>query len=371
MKGCAAVVPAAGLSSRMEQYKPLLTIGNETIADRVISLFTGHKIDVYLVVGWQKEKLIAGLKHKDIRIIENPEFHDGMFTSIKAGAGSLGSDYQGFFVLPVDIPLVRPFTIRCLLKKFREQPDRIIYPVFNGLRGHPPLIPASIIPDILEWDAKGYLKAVLEKHESISLEITVPDMYILSDLDTYHDYEKALDQSKRYDIPTEEECKAILDICQVDPARRRHCYKVAEIAGYIGRALSESGQKINLEIIRAAASLHDIARGQSGHDEAGGRLLKEMGFDKVGEIVGVHTFLQKEITDYVLESKVVYIADKFAQGDSVVSLESRFQSSIQRFGGEAELEEKIRKRLQRAHVIKSEIEVLLGYPLESVVFNAG
>lgn len=367
MSRYAAIVLAAGFSSRMEQFKPLLTIGDETMTDRVISLFTRNEIDVFLVVGWQKEKLFAGIKNKDVRIIENPDFPDGTFTSVKAGVRNLGTGYKGFFVLPVDVPLVRPFTILCLLKKFQEQPEKIIYPVCNKMRGHPPIMPTSIIPDIMDWNSDGGLKAVLKKHENIAMEINVPDIYILFDLDTYYDYEIALERFKRYDIPTEEECEAILDICNVDPARRCHCDKVAEIAGCISRALYKSGHEINQELIRAAASLHDIVREQSKHDETGGYLLKDMGFGRVGDIVAVHTFLHGEIEAHSLESRVVYLADKFVQGDCVVSLEARFQASKYHFGVTPEIKEKIEQRMQRAYKVKLGLEILIGYPLESIL----
>ena len=85
-----------------------------------------------------------------------------MFSSIQAGTRLLQPSHRAIFVMPVDIPLVRSSTIKRLLGVAEEQPDSIIFPVFNKKRGHPPLIPSSLIPDILGWNQGGGLKAILD-----------------------------------------------------------------------------------------------------------------------------------------------------------------------------------------------------------------
>jgi CTP:molybdopterin cytidylyltransferase MocA/HD superfamily phosphohydrolase YqeK len=369
MNHLAAIIPAAGYSSRMKQFKPLLTIGGDTLTDRVISLFSRYEIDIFLVTGWQKEKLLAGIRNTGIRIIENPDYASGMFTSIQAGVKRLDTNYQGFFVLPVDIPLVRPSTIRKLLENFQPQSRDILYPVCLNKRGHPPLIPSNLIPEILNWNGQGGLKAVLQRNEDKAREIEVADENILLDLDTDEDYALALELFRRYSIPSNKEQAAILDICRVDPARRRHCLKVAEIADCIGKALIESGHGLDLEIVRAAAALHDIVREQPRHDETGGKLLTEMGFKEVGDVVCVHTFLDQKPSGLELESEVVYLADKFVQGDQVVSLEQRFQISLQKHAVTPTIEERINQRKQRAYAVKRELEEMLQYPMERLLFE--
>jgi molybdenum cofactor cytidylyltransferase len=364
----AAILLAGGLSSRMVSFKPLLTIGEETITDRAISLFAQNDVDVYLVVGWQKDKLISGIKNRDVNIIENPDFEKGMFTSVQAGLRHIGNNYIAFFILPVDIPLIRGFTVRRLLEASDRHPEKIFYPVFERMRGHPPIIPSGLIPHIINWQNEGGLISALALYENIVEEIVVPDRNITFDIDTPEDYKIALDRFQHNQIPTDEECEVILTtICQVEPDRRRHSFKVAEVAARICQALIEAGKTVDKGLVHASAILHDIAREKPQHDFAGGQLLCQMGFEKVGRIVAVHTFLSSELTQNYLEAQVVYLADKFVQGDSVVTLDVRFDSAHQRYGSTSDIENKITSRRHHAQVIKKELETMIGKQLEPII----
>jgi molybdenum cofactor cytidylyltransferase len=364
----AAIILSAGLSSRLKSFKPLLKIGKQTLIERTISLFRRDEIDIYVVTGFCAEELKGHLTgHPNLTIIDNPEYRDGMFSSVRAGLKGLTKSYQAFFVLPVDIPLVRPYTIDRQIEETKIQPSKIIYPVFQCKRGHPPLIPAGLISQILSFSGDGGLKAILEQFDSDSIECEVPDRFIAEDIDTPRDYERICQDFQYYDVPNPEECATIQKMYQVDSPRRLHCAKVAEIAVRIGTALIEKGKTIDLELVRASSVLHDIVRNRPQHDIEGGRILREMGFERVAGIVAVHTFLDAQVTNYSLEAAIVYLADKFVQGDKLVSLEDRFQTSVRRFAIDPDIEKKIIKRKQRAYKVKQEIEALIGKPLESVL----
>jgi CTP:molybdopterin cytidylyltransferase MocA len=193
----AAIVLAGGLSTRMKQLKPLLPLGEATITDHVIDTFLSVGVDVFLVVGYRRDDIIAGIKKRDITIVDNPDYQKGMFSSIQAGICRLQPAHRAFFILPVDIPLVGPTTIKSLLKSAAENPGKIIYPVFAGKRGHPPLIPSELIPSILAWQKGGGLKVVLKSYEKLALEVPVPDSLILFDIDTPEDYAALLQRFQR------------------------------------------------------------------------------------------------------------------------------------------------------------------------------
>ena len=192
----AAAVLAAGLSTRMNEFKPLLPLGDTTITDYVISTFRNISIDVFLVAGYRREDIVSHIKDRPFKIVYNPDYEKGMFSSIQAAARELGKEYRGFLMLPVDIPLVRAGTIKQIISAAAGHPDRIIYPVFQGKRGHPPLVPASLIPGILKWDREGGLKTFLASHEELALDIPVDDRFILFDVDTPKDYAELLKQYK-------------------------------------------------------------------------------------------------------------------------------------------------------------------------------
>jgi CTP:molybdopterin cytidylyltransferase MocA len=362
----AAVVLAAGLSSRIEAFKPLLPVGGMTAADRVIELFRRNNVAVVLVVGHRRQDLLDGISRRDITIAENPDYQEGMFTSVCAGVSRLPEGCRGFFVMPVDIPLVRPATVARLLDEAVRNPGRIIYPTFRGKRGHPTLVTAEMAPEIIAWPGDGGLKTVLNARPGLALEVPVPDGNILLDIDTGADYQKILARSDSYDIPTVDECAAAFEIAGTPEDTRRHGVAVAEVAGIIAGELQRQGHEIDVPLVWAAAVLHDIAKRQPRHDEAGGQALRRMGFDRVGDIVAVHTDLAAD-AEVSLEARVVYLADKLVSGEKLVSLEERYSIFGRPFPVTPEVEEVIGRRRQRAEAVKRQLEEMLGRPLEDLI----
>jgi len=192
MKSFAVLILAAGYSRRMGQFKPLLDIDGETIIDHLISTFLKIRIEVYVVTGYRGQELMTSVKNSEVTFIENPDYAYGMFTSIQAGVRSLKSGHKAFFVMPVDIPLVKSPSIRSLLNAYREHPGKIIYPMFHTKRGHPPLIPMTLAPVIAEWERDGNLRDILSTHEKLAYEVDVNDENILLDMNTVADYQALL-----------------------------------------------------------------------------------------------------------------------------------------------------------------------------------
>ena len=192
---------------------------------------------------------------------------------------------------------------------------------------------------------------------------------ILFDVDTQADYEKLIERFQCYQVPTERECTVILrDINKVTQQIRNHSHKVTKIADLIGQALSAAGMELDKDAIHASAWLHDIAKGQKDHAAVGGQLLRKMGFGRVGDIVEEHADLTSW-RDSSLEAKVVYLADKYVIDESIVPLEERFGASLRRFGSNVEIGININLRRQKALDVKRELDNLLGYPLDSVIFS--
>ena len=106
--------------------------------------------------------------------------------------------------MPVDVPLVSPITIKALLTAVQNHPGSIIYPVYQGKWGHPPLIPVALIPDILSWTQEGGLKSVLASRSDLAVYVDVPDSAVLFDIDTDEDYRQLVERFKKSDAPPEE-----------------------------------------------------------------------------------------------------------------------------------------------------------------------
>jgi molybdenum cofactor cytidylyltransferase len=183
------VILAAGFSSRIEGFKPLMHLGNATMVERIISLYKQSGVeDVRVVAGYRKEELIAAVEKLGVRILVNPRYWDGMFSSVLCGLKSLDVGCAGCFIHPVDIPLVSQHTVSKLIDSFHANPDRIICPCFQKRRGHPVLIPSRFFNHIMGFNQPGGLRAALRPMLSSTVLVEVDDENTLLDVDTPEDY---------------------------------------------------------------------------------------------------------------------------------------------------------------------------------------
>ena len=195
------MVLAAGASSRMGTLKPLLRLAGITALERSLGLFRQAGIDdVLVVLGYRAAELRPLVEQCGARWVENPHPDDGMYSSVVTGVRSLASSVLGVFVLPADVPLVRPATIRQLAASFLNRPSGIVYPVFGNRRGHPPLIARSIL-DQAANGAPGPLRTLLALHEPAAMNVPVADEAIHIDMDTPADFERLQSLAERCEMP--------------------------------------------------------------------------------------------------------------------------------------------------------------------------
>jgi molybdenum cofactor cytidylyltransferase len=189
-RSISAIILAAGYSRRMGALKSILKLGDKTVLERAIGLFRDSGIkDVIVVVGHGASQTIPIAHECGAQAVMNEQFDRGMFSSVQAGVRALSPDSRAFFMLPVDICLVHPQTIKKLLEAYYSGKGKIVFPTFRGKRGHPPLVDARYRNEILSYSGEGGLRAIFRNHEDQSIQIEVADEMILSDLDTPADYE--------------------------------------------------------------------------------------------------------------------------------------------------------------------------------------
>ena len=192
-KGMTAVILAAGSSSRMGRFKPLLELGGTTIVERVVSLFRGAGIlDIRVVAGHGSEVLERVLRRLDVQVMVNERYEDGMFSSVLRALRDMGPGTGAVFILPVDIPLVSTGTMQYLVMRHCQDPARILIPSYHGRRGHPVVIPGMYLDAVRAWSGERGLRGALEMFSSETVEVSVEDRNILFDLDTPADYEECL-----------------------------------------------------------------------------------------------------------------------------------------------------------------------------------
>ena len=186
----AAVVPAAGLSSRMGSFKPLLPYADGTVIEASVGNALSRAQRAVVVLGKRGDELRELLFSRfgdRLLFVMNPDYAStDMFASVKIGLRAIG-ECGAFFIAPADMPLISPSVYAALADAFTGS-DEILLPVVGGRRGHPPLISAALIPEILAYDGSDGLRGFYRKRKV--REISVDDEGVVTDLDTPLDYEE-------------------------------------------------------------------------------------------------------------------------------------------------------------------------------------
>ena len=365
----AAIILSAGYSSRMGEFKPLLPLGEMTVLERATRLFQSVGVtDILVVVGYRSDDLLPLIEQWGARWVVNEHYWEDMFSSVMVGVNSLDPDREAFFLLPVDVPLVRRQTILDLLEACRINKEKdIFFPVFMGRQGHPPLIDARYAEAVKRWTGQGGLRFFLEQYKSHTQMVEVADECILLDLDTTSDYQEMLTRYRRYEIPTVQGCMVLLTKkLAVNKAVFNHCREVARLSLQLGKALNQVGCQLDLELIVAAGLLHDVAKGKPDHAKLGAESLRGLGYCGVADVVSVHHDIVVQGEAQLSAHEVVYLADKLVQEGKVVSLEARFQEKIDRYANDPKARAGIAARRAITISIKKRVEKTLGRPLETI-----
>ncbi len=185
-----AVILAAGYSSRMGAFKPGLHIGDETVISRLVGSFRSAGIsDIVVVSGHNRQELLSLINGLEVTESYNEKYPEGMFTSIQAGVQKTDKALRGFFLIPVDCPLLEAETIDLLVSNIRDDSSFVV-PCYRGKKGHPLYIPMKYRDEILNYDGNGGLKAITDKYDDQMIRIETGRESTVLDMDTLAAYEE-------------------------------------------------------------------------------------------------------------------------------------------------------------------------------------
>ena len=335
----AAVILAAGRSSRMGDFKPLLPLGDSTFAGQLADLFRSAGAEALLfVTGREADCLEKAMNGPSVFFRRNAEYAStDMFASVKIGLNGIleESGAEAVFVGPVDDPLITPFTVHALLDALDGHPDKDFFlPVYRGKTGHPVLIRRNEIPALLKWDGNGGLKGYLNQRSSAVHLADVPDPAIRMDADDHDAYDALREYGEKRAIPSPERCRELWAYFQVPQKVRDHCRAVAEESMAMGEALLAKGYSLNMAKLEAAALLHDLARVHPHHPDVAAKWLTDLGHTGIAECVRVHMALTQKYA-HICEELVVFLADKYRRGTQKISIEDRYREKIRQFTDES------------------------------------
>ena len=205
----AAIILAAGSSSRMEggRHKLMLPLdGRPVLAHVIDATLASQARPIVVVIGHQSDQVRSQIEHfttyKDIVVIENAQFKEGMSSSLRLGIQTLlANDYMNSqiqysidsaLILLGDQPLITARNIDRLITAYRAYGSLIVAPLYSGKRGNPVLFDNSLFPELIEVTGDEGGRTVLNHHRDEVELVEMGDTQANFDVDTWEAYEQVI-----------------------------------------------------------------------------------------------------------------------------------------------------------------------------------
>lgn len=183
----AALILAAGRSTRFGATNKLLEDldGTPIVRHVVRAALQSRARPVVVVTGHEGERVSAALGGLDVRLIANPDYVQGLSTSLRAGIAALPPDIDGALVCLGDMPQITAGHLDRLISAFAPKESRsIAVPVHNGKRGNPVLFARSLFAEMLEAEGDTGARHLIGRHAEEVAEVDLGTSAIFVDVDT-------------------------------------------------------------------------------------------------------------------------------------------------------------------------------------------
>jgi molybdenum cofactor cytidylyltransferase len=197
------IVLAAGQSTRMGRPKALLPCppAGRTFVTQIIHTLREGGLTTIAVVGRANDHDLSrevGRATPAVSYVENPSPELGQLSSLLAGiafAEARGTA-AGVLVVPVDMPLIRPETVRTVLDTFGATVEPVLRATYHGRHGHPVIFRADVFPALRSADLAVGARAVLHQDPSRVRNLEVDDPGVLRDFDWPAEYRGLFDPDR-------------------------------------------------------------------------------------------------------------------------------------------------------------------------------
>ena len=163
----AAIILAAGASSRFGDHKLLATVNGKPLVRLSVEAVLSSQADTVLVVlGRDAAAVRQSLAELPVSFVVNPHYENGMGTSLVAGVSALPADIEAVLIALGDQPLPRPAIVDRLLAAYHSTGAPIVVPVYRDGRGNPVLFAASVFPELLAVRGDEGARAVVARDPS-------------------------------------------------------------------------------------------------------------------------------------------------------------------------------------------------------------
>ncbi len=187
----AAIVLAAGKSTRMGVNKLLLKVAGRTILDRLLDALEASVVgEIVVVLGHDPESIRPVAEAHRVRTVMNPDYERGMTSSFQVGLRWVSAD-AAFLVLGDQLGLDQGLLDRMAGVMESDPSALIVSPVHEEKRGHPVLFRKQLFGEIMGLGERETVRDVVTRHEDAHRTVEGGPWSVL-DIDTPEDFERAV-----------------------------------------------------------------------------------------------------------------------------------------------------------------------------------
>jgi molybdenum cofactor cytidylyltransferase len=198
MNDCGLILLAAGASTRLGKPKQLLPWQQKPLLQHMIEVALGANCcPVTLILGANASQLTPITENKDISVVYNPEWQEGMASSIRYGLTALlesAAGTEAVIFMVCDQPHVTAALLKDLIAAHQHSGKKIVASQYADTIGIPALFEKSLFPALLQLKGDGGAKRIIQQYSHEVQPVAFPMGYI--DIDTAADYEKLTQNSQ-------------------------------------------------------------------------------------------------------------------------------------------------------------------------------
>jgi molybdenum cofactor cytidylyltransferase len=223
-----AIVLAAGMSTRMGQNKLLLSFRGKPLIVHAIDTLLASKIDeIVVVLGHEIDKVrhqievgLAPVRRspaepdegglvlrsfsergsetapqRPVRLVQNPNYQEGLSTSVRTGIKTVSPRADGIMICLADQPLLEAGDVNRIVWAFaaaKKVNKSIVVPFFEGERGNPVILDASLRDAILGIVGDVGCKGVIKRHPDKVYMLEMENDHVVRDVDDVQAYERLM-----------------------------------------------------------------------------------------------------------------------------------------------------------------------------------
>lgn len=195
-----ALVPAAGMSTRVGRNKLLLPFKGKSLIGHAVDTLLASTVDeIIVVLGHEADEVRAAIGRKRVRFVENPDYQQGLRTSVHAGFAAVPVNTTAIMIYLADQPLLEAREVDFLVRAFAEagKTDKnIVVPLFRGQRGNPVIVSSSYQNAILAMTDETGCRRVIKQNPDHVLTVEMETDHVVRDIDTLEAYERLVAEAQ-------------------------------------------------------------------------------------------------------------------------------------------------------------------------------